>query len=91
MNQPKKTQTPLIQKVEELPPSHRPQRQTVYADVIKMIQEAPAGIYKINIPNKKPTTILNVLRKRIISQHLTNLKVYIRTQDIYIQKFEKQR
>lgn len=86
MNEPKEHSHAFIKKVEKLP-EYRPARQDqAYTEVMESMEKAKEGIYEIHIPNKKPTAILNALRKRIKTQDITNLKVYIRNQTIYILK-----
>jgi len=55
----------VVEPVSELPRKRFPVKAKVYDDIIKDVLSRPKGHYKIDIPNKKPSSVYQVLAKRI--------------------------
>ena len=79
---------PLFEKVDKLPSRKFGEKVKVYSEILDDIQKQPKGVYKINIPNRKPKSVYMALRKRIKQDKLTNLKVHDRLGNIYIEIIE---
>ena len=75
----------LFERVDKLPGRKFGEKVKVYSEVLADIQKQGKGVYKINIPNKKPKTVYMALRKRIKQDKLTNLKLHDRLGVIYIE------
>lgn len=82
------TKKPLFEKVSKLPSRKFGEKVKIYAEVLAAIQQQSKGFYKVNIPDKKPKTVLMALHKRIKEENLINLKVRQRGDNIFIEVLE---
>ncbi|MEM3714214.1 MAG: hypothetical protein QXF82_04625 [Nitrososphaeria archaeon] len=75
----------LYERVEP-PKVVRPRKVPEYEELIKAIENEQVGWYKVNIPNKKPSTVYVALAKRLKGR--TNLKLHFINKVVYIEKLE---
>lgn len=61
----KKKESYIIEPVTELPSKRFPVKAKIYDDILKDVLSKPKGYYKIIVPDRKPSSVYQVLLKRI--------------------------
>jgi len=80
-----KRKTYVVTPIEQLPPTKKRLRETVYDDIIKDIQGRPKGFYKITIEGKKLKAMYPALNKRIVERKLP-MKLRMRSGELFIER-----
>ncbi|MCS7113923.1 MAG: hypothetical protein RMJ15_07060 [Nitrososphaerota archaeon] len=78
------TKKPKLYEPVEPPKIVKAKRVLEYDELIKSISNEPKGWYKINIPNRKPSTVYVALAKRLKGR--TDLKLHFINKVVYIEK-----
>jgi len=75
--------TYTIERVETLPPSKKA-RVTFYDDIVNEVLQRDKGFYKISVKDRHVKTVYSSLIKRVKNKPL---KLHIRKNEIYLEKF----